>query len=103
MAAPTGLVEVGQAGVSLLDPAAGGLEDLAREGGEADRDLDLRRRLAGRTSLGTSAFPVLPGRRGPGPRQPVHGDVVEDVVPGETPGRLPVDSRTISGPSPAST
>jgi hypothetical protein len=48
VAAPVGLVEVDQGGVELLDPAARGGEDLVGEGGEADRDRDLGRGLAGR-------------------------------------------------------
>jgi hypothetical protein len=55
------------------------------------RERDLRRSLPGRKSLGSSALPVRPGRRRPGAGQPVHGDVVEDVVPGEAAGGLPVD------------
>ena len=42
VAALVGLVEVAEGGIGLLDPAARGLEDLAREAGEADRDRDLR-------------------------------------------------------------
>ena len=48
VAAPVGLVEVGEAGVDRLDPAARGREDLAGEVREADRNRDRRRRLAGR-------------------------------------------------------
>jgi hypothetical protein len=88
VAAPVDLVEVGEVGVGRLDPAARGPEDLAGEGGEADRDLDLRRRLAGGKRLGSSELPVPPGRRSPGPRQPVQRDVVEDVVAGEVARRL---------------
>src|SRR6201996_2592382 len=91
VAALAGLIEVGEGGVGQLDPAARGPEDLVGERGEADRDRDLRRSLPGRERLGSCALPVRPGRRGPGAGQPVHGDVVEDVVPGEAPGRLPVD------------
>src|SRR5580704_7631618 len=61
-----GLVEVDEVGVGLLDPAARGREDLAGEGGEADRELDLRRSLPGRESLGSAALPVRPSRRGTG-------------------------------------
>jgi len=39
VAAPGGLVEVDEVGVDLLGPAARGLEDLAGEDGEADREL----------------------------------------------------------------
>ena len=45
------LVEVGDVGVGVLDPAARGPPDLAGEGGEADRERDLRRSLAGRERL----------------------------------------------------
>src|SRR6266480_2381155 len=91
VAAPGGLVEIGEGGVGRLGPAAWGPEDLARERGERDRELDRGWRLPGREGLGSPVFPVRPGRRGPGAGQPVHSDVVEDVVPGETPGRLSVD------------
>jgi hypothetical protein len=40
VAAAVGLVEVAEGGIAALDPAAGGLEDLVGEGGEADRDRD---------------------------------------------------------------
>src|ERR1700722_3578660 len=65
VAALMGLIEGGEAGVGLLDPGARGLEDLAGERGEADRDRDLRRRVAGLASVVSPALPVLPGRRGP--------------------------------------
>jgi DNA-binding CsgD family transcriptional regulator len=91
VAAPVGLVEVGEVGVGLLDPATRGPEDLVGERGEADRELDLRARLPRRDHLGLCALPIRPGRRGPGAGQPVHRDVVEDVVAGEASGRLPVD------------
>ena len=53
MAAPVDLVEVGEVGVGLLDPAARGSPDLAGERREADRNRDRRRSLAGRaTQLG---------------------------------------------------
>ena len=93
VAAPVGLVEVDEVGVDLLDPAARGPEDLAGEGGEADREGDLRRSLAGRASCGLPALPVRPGGRGPGARQPVQRDVVEDVVPGEIARGLAVGKR----------
>src|SRR5215211_5064563 len=94
VAALVDLVEVGEVGVRRLDPAAWGPEDLAGEGGEADRDLDLRRNLAGRKRLGSSELPVPPGRRGPGAGQPVQRDVVEDRVPGEVARRLAVEKGT---------
>jgi hypothetical protein len=93
VAALVGLVEVAEGGIGLLDPAARGLEDLAREAGEADRDLDLGRGLAGRRGAGggLSAVPLRPGRRGPGAGQPVQGDVVQDVVAGEIARGLAVE------------
>src|SRR5258708_4065122 len=60
------LVEVGDVGVGLLDPATRSPPDLPRERGEADRDRDRRGSLAGRTSLFLSFLPVRAGRRGPG-------------------------------------
>src|SRR5262249_58032183 len=80
--APVDLVEVSQGRVGVLDPAARRLEDLTGEGGEADRERGRRRSLTGRARGGLSAFPVGPGRRGAGSRQPVQRDVVEDVVAG---------------------
>jgi hypothetical protein len=91
MPAAVDLVEVGEVRVRLLDPAARGPEDLAGEGGESDRERDFWRNLAGRQSLGSSGLPVLTGRRGPGTCQPVQGDVVDDVVPGEIARGLAVD------------
>ena len=58
VAALGGLVEVGEGGVALLDPAARGPEDLAGERGVADWNRDLRRRLAGGKRLGSSGLPV---------------------------------------------
>ena len=79
VAALVDLVEVGEAGVDRLDPAARGSPDLAGERREADRNRDRRRSLAGRTGCGQdpSEFPVPPGGRGAGARQPVQRDVVE--------------------------
>src|SRR5207247_8382351 len=93
VAALVGFVEVRDGGVSLLDPAARGAEDLAGKLSEADRDGNSRRSLASRSRkrLRSSALPVRPGRRGPGGRQPVERDVVEDVVAGEIPRGLAVD------------
>src|SRR3954469_24010718 len=86
------LVEVGEVGVRLLDPAARGREDLVGERGEADRERDFRRSLAGRKcfSLSLSELPIPPRCRGPGARQPVERDVVNDPVPGEMTRDLPV-------------
>src|SRR5271166_2215055 len=91
VAAPVDLVEVGEGGVGLLDPVAGGPENLAREDGEADRDADLRRGLSGRAGCGLPVLPVLPGGRSPGAGQPVQRDVVEDLVPGEMARGLAVE------------
>src|SRR5215472_17316415 len=91
VAAPVDLVEVGEGGVRLLDPTARGPEDLAGECGEADRYRDCGSSLAGREGLGSSPLPVLPRRPGPGARQPVQGDIVDDVVPGQVTRRLAVE------------
>src|SRR5918994_7290423 len=48
VATPLDLVEVGEAGVDRLDPAAGGSPDLAGERREANRHGDRRRSLAAR-------------------------------------------------------
>src|SRR6266480_4298270 len=74
VAAPVGLVEIGEGGVRRLDPAAGGPEDLARECDEGDRELDRRWWLPGREGLGSPVFPVRPGRRAVG-APPGHQDV----------------------------
>src|SRR3954470_6701273 len=52
VAAPVGLVEVGEAGENYLDLAARGREDLAGEVRVAHRNCDRRRSLAGRTGCG---------------------------------------------------
>ena len=52
MAAPVDLVEVDEVGVDLFDPAARGPPDLAGEGGEADRNRDLRQEPARTRVLG---------------------------------------------------
>src|SRR5215207_4758113 len=91
MTALVDLVEVDEVGIRRLDPAARGPEDLAGEGGEADRQRDIRRSLAGRKSLGSSELPVPPGGRGTGARQPIQRDVVDDVVPGEIAHGLAVE------------
>src|SRR5580693_2354992 len=83
------LVEVDDVGVRLLDPAARGPPDLAGERREADRNRDRRGSLTGRTSIFLSFFPVRARSRRPGACQPVQGDVVDDVVPGEIARRLP--------------
>jgi hypothetical protein len=61
VAAPLGLVEVGEDLVGEVVKPTGG------------------------ERLGSSALPVGPGRRGPGAGQPVQAEVVQDVVAGETP------------------
>src|SRR5215216_7805691 len=91
VAPPVDLVEVSEAGVGRLGPAARGSPDLAGERREADGNGRRRRGLAGRACAGSPVIPVVPGRRGPGTCQPVQRDVVEDVVPGEVASRLPVD------------
>src|SRR3954447_18018788 len=63
VAAPVGLVEVGEAGENDLDPAARGREDLAGEVRVADRNRYRRRSLASRTGLGPSELPVPAGGR----------------------------------------
>src|SRR5215472_17068745 len=83
VAAPLGLMEVDDVGIELLSPGARCSEDLAGERGEADRECDYGSSLADRESLGAGALPVRAGCRGPGTRQPVQRDVVEDVVPGK--------------------
>src|SRR6476620_7526538 len=50
---------------ALLDPAARGLPDLAREGREAEWKRHRRRSLTARPRGGLSALPVRPRRRGP--------------------------------------
>src|SRR5580700_12182304 len=88
MTALVDLVEVDDVGVRLLDPAARSPPDLPRERREADRNRDRRGRLAGRTSIFLSFFPVRARSRRPGAGQPVQGDVVDDVFPGEAAGGL---------------
>src|SRR5688572_23992883 len=85
VAAPVDLVEVREAGVDRLNPAARGSPDLAGERREADRNRDRRRSRATRTGCGQnlSKLPVPPGGRGAGARQPVQRDVVDDALPGE--------------------
>ena len=91
VAAPGGFVEVGEGGVGVFDPGTRGSDALAGELGESDRDRDRRLSLSGGTIGGLSVFPVPPRRRGPGARQPVQGDVVEDVVSGQIARGLAVD------------
>src|SRR5499427_7421656 len=65
VAAPAGLVEVDEVGVNLLGPAPRRLDDLAREDGEADRERQLGRLLAGRqrSADALGLLPVEPCRR----------------------------------------
>src|SRR6185369_6044963 len=91
VAAAVGFVEVREAGVDRLDPAAWGSPDLVGERGEADWNRNRRRSLAGRTGYGPSKFPVPPGGRRGGARQPVQRDVVDDVVSGEAAHGLAVN------------
>src|SRR4030095_16195520 len=51
VAALADLVEVGDVGVGVLDPAARGPPDLAGECGEADAERDFRRGLTGSASF----------------------------------------------------
>ena len=60
MPASVDFVEVDEGGVGLLGPAARGRDDLAGDRGEADRDRDGRRSLAGSLSCGLSALPIPP-------------------------------------------
>ena len=55
VAAFVDLVEVGEAGVGLLDPAARGAEDLAGERGVSDRERGRRRSGSGGACCGLSA------------------------------------------------
>src|SRR5919112_2094205 len=68
VAAPVGLVEVGEVGVRLLGPAARGPPDLPGERGEPDRDRNFRRSLGDRGggSIGPVGLPVGPGGEGGG-------------------------------------
>src|SRR5262245_38268760 len=95
VAAPVDLVEVGEAGVNRLDPAAGGGPDLAGERREADGNRDRRRSLAACKRCGqrSSVLPVRPGRRRGGAGQPVQRDVVDDGIPGEVAHGLAIDER----------
>src|SRR5207244_12860636 len=52
-----------------------------------------RRRLNGEAGPCSSVLPVVSGGGGPGARQPVKRDVVDDVLLGQVPGRPAVDER----------
>src|SRR3954452_25543852 len=93
MATPVDLVEVREVGVGHLNPAARGSPDLVRERREADRYGRRRRRLNGEAGPCSSVLPVVPVGGGPGALQPVERDVVDDVLPGQVPGRPAVDER----------
>jgi hypothetical protein len=96
VSAAVDLVEVGEAGVDRLDPAARGSPDLPGECRECHRNRHRRRSLARRSSRGQklSELPVPSGRRSAGARQPVQRDVVDDGLPGEIAHGLAVDERT---------
>src|SRR5687767_8033458 len=93
VAALLDLVEVSKPGINRLNPAARCREDLARKCREGNRDFDWRRRLAGCARSGPPGFPVPPGGRGAGARQPVQRDVVYDAFTGETAHGLALDER----------
>src|SRR5258705_5416950 len=77
------LVVVDELGIGLLGPALGGRVDLVREYAHGDRDLEAAD--VEEASLGhLPGIPVETSRRDRGVRQPVHRDVVEDVVSRET-------------------
>src|SRR5580765_3026150 len=85
-------VEVDDIGIGLLDPAARGPPDLARERRERERDRRRGQRLGARgRRVRPVSLPVRTGRRGSGARQPVERDVVEDVVTGQIPRGLVLD------------
>ena len=67
VAALVDLVEVREAGVGGLGPAARGSPDLAGERREADRHGRGRRGLAGRLRAGPRVIPVVPGCEAPVP------------------------------------
>jgi hypothetical protein len=99
VAAPVDLVEVREVRVDRLDPAARGSPDLAGERREADRNRDRRRSLAGRTGygLGPSKFPVPPGGRGAGARQPVPRRPARRVDPASQLSEFPFGISTWKG------
>src|SRR5918993_4211824 len=66
---------VGQLGISLFGPLPRNRGDLLRKGAYHDWDL-----YALRSEEGVLVFPIELGRRHPGFRQPVEGDVVENIV-----------------------
>src|SRR4029453_17375113 len=81
VATPFSLVEVGEAGVDRLDPAARGAPDLAGERREPDGNRNRRRRLSARKRGGqrSCVLPVRPRRRRCRAAQPVQGNVVDDA------------------------
>src|ERR1044072_7089733 len=95
VAAAVDLVEVREAWVDRLGPAARSREELAGERREADGDGDRRRCVAGRLGRRheASELPVPPGGCRAGAGQPIERDVVEDGVPGEIADGLAVDER----------
>jgi hypothetical protein len=76
MAAVGGFVEVVEVLVAALGPALGGAEDLAGEDADGDRHVD----DAARVEVVGMVFPIDPRGRGPGLRQPVERDIVEDRI-----------------------
>src|SRR3954447_11464016 len=93
VAAPVDLVEVREVGVGHLDPAARGSPDLVGERREGDRYGRRRRGLNGEAGPCSSVLPVVPGGGASGAGQPVEGDVVDDVLLCQVPGRPAVDER----------
>src|SRR4051812_11007622 len=73
------LAEIDQFGIRALCPAPRGCVDLIGEDGDRNRDRDVLGIEEARLRR-QSIFPIQAGRRDGGIGQPVHGDVVEDVV-----------------------
>src|SRR5215213_3083911 len=79
--APVDLVEVDEIGIGLLRPTLRHLIELVRKDTHGYRDGD-----ALRVEEAELVLPIKTSRRDPRVRQPVVGDVVEDVVSGEALG-----------------
>src|SRR5689334_63686 len=84
MAAPVERVEVDEAGVGALGPAAGDLVYLVREGAHGGRDVH-----ALDVEEAHRVLPVQPGRGDPGVGQPGKRDVVQHLVAGQVADRVP--------------